>query len=103
MPSFGFGGASNSQELRGYVNMPLRQGRFYTQGSAAWRRSLPFELNALQLDTIRSARPSATSRRAGCASTDYTFTRSDWIVNGGEVDRHRIGVQLVIAQPMRIQ
>jgi hypothetical protein len=104
VPSFGFGGASNSQELRGYVNMPLRQGRFYTQGSAAWRRSLPFELDALQLDTIwvRSTFGYVAARWMR-VETNYTFTRQDSIVTGGEVDRHRIGVQLVIAQPMRIQ
>jgi hypothetical protein len=34
VPSFGFGGSTNSQELRGWVQMPLRPG-LYTQGSAA--------------------------------------------------------------------
>ncbi len=47
VPSFGFGGSSSSQEMRGYVVMPLRQG-LYTQQSAAWRRSVPFEATALQ-------------------------------------------------------
>lgn len=104
VPSFGFGGASNSQELRGYVNMPLRQRRFYTQGSAAWRRSLPFELDALQLDTIwvRSTFGYVAARWMR-VEANYTFTRQDSIVTGGEVDRHRIGVQFVISQPMRIQ
>jgi hypothetical protein len=104
VPSFGFGGASNSQELRGYVNMPLRQRRFYTRGSAAWRRSLPFELDALQLDTIwlRSSFGYTASRWMR-VEADYTFTRQDSVVTGGEVDRHRIGVQFVISQPMRIQ
>ena len=104
VPSFGFGGASNSQELRGFVNMPLRHRRFYTQGSAAWRRSLPFEFDALQLDTIwvRSTFGYTASRWMR-VEANYTFTRQDSIVTGGEVDRHRIGVQFVISQPMRIQ
>ena len=104
VPSFGFGGASNSQELRGYVRMPLRQGRFYTQGSAAWRRSMPFELDTLELDTVwlRSTFGYAAARWMR-VEANYTFTRQDSIVTGGEVDRHRIGVQLVISQPMRIQ
>ena len=104
MPSFGFGGASNSQELRGYVRMPLRQGRFYTQGSAAWRRSLPFELDTLELDTIwlRSTFGYAAARWMR-VEANYTFARQDSIVTGGEVNRHRIGVQFVISQPMRIQ
>ena len=104
VPSFGFGGSSNSQELRGYVLMPLRPG-LYTQGSAAWRR----------IDAVRSQQPaarhdldsaprSATPPRAGLrVEVLYTFTRQDSIVTGGEVNRHRVGVQFVISQPMRIQ
>jgi len=103
VPSFGFGGTSNSQELRGYVQMPVWQ-RFYTQGSAAWRRSIPFQDQSLQLDTIwlRSAFGYSTSRWMRMEAL-YTYTRQDSIVTGGEVDRHRIGVQVVISQPMRIQ
>ena len=103
VPSFGFGGSSNSQELRGWVQMPLRPG-LYTQGSAAWRRMMPFEANVLQLDTIwiRSAIGYAAARWARVELL-YTFTRQDSIVTGGEVNRHRIGVQFVISQPMRLQ
>jgi hypothetical protein len=104
VPSFGFGGATNSQELRGYVQMPLRERRFYTQASAAWRRSTPFELDALELDTIwvRSSIGYTASRWLRVEGL-YTFTRQDSAVTGGEVDRHRVGVQFVISQPMRIQ
>jgi hypothetical protein len=104
VPSFGFGGSSNSQELRGYVVMPLRPG-LYTQGSAAWRRMTPFEASStLQLDTIwiRSTLGYAAARWARVELL-YTFTRQDSIVTGGEVNRHRIGVQFVVSQPMRIQ
>ena len=103
VPSFGFGGASNSQEIRGYVLMPLRQG-LYTQGSAAWRRMMPFEGESLQLDTvwIRSTVGYAAARWARIEVL-YTYTLQDSIVTGGEVDRHRVGVQFVISQPMRIR
>ena len=82
VPSFGFGGASNSQELRGYVQMPLRQGRFYTQASAAWRRSTPFEVDALELDTIwlRSTLGYTAARWLRVEAL-YTFTRQDSIVD----------------------
>ena len=103
VPSFGFGGSTNSQELRGWVQMPLRPG-LYTQGSAAWRRMTPFESNALQLDTIwiRNTVGYAIARWAR-VELHYTFTRQDSIVTGGEVNRQRIGVQFVISQPVRIQ
>jgi len=102
VPSFGFGGSSNNQELRGWVLMPLRQG-LYTQGTAAWRRMTPYETNTLQLDTIwiRSTVGYAAARWARVEAL-YTFTRQDSIVTGGEVNRHRLGVQFVISQPMRL-
>jgi hypothetical protein len=104
VPSFGFGGASNSQELRGYIQMPLQQRRFYTQASAAWRRSSPFEVETLAADTLwlRSTFGYTASRWLRMEAL-YTFTRQDSVVTGGEIDRHRVGVQFVISQPMRIQ
>lgn len=104
VPTFGFGGASASQELRGFVTMPLAKRRMYTQASAAWRRSIPFEVTALELDTIwiRSTVGYAVARW-GQLQALYTFTRQDSIVTGGEINRHRVGVQFVVAQPMRIR
>jgi hypothetical protein len=63
----------------------------------------PFETDTLQLDTIwiRSTLGYALARWAQVELL-YTFTRQDSIVTGGEVNRHRIGVQFVISQPMRI-
>ena len=70
----------------------------------AWRRSTPFEVDALELDTIwlRSTFGYTASRWLRVEAL-YTFTRQDSVVTGGEVDRHRVGVQFVISQPMRIQ
>ena len=104
VPSFGFGGANSSRELRGYVRMPVLGPRIYVQGSAAWRRSLPFEADTLELDTVwlRSALGFAARRWARVEAL-YTYTRQDSIITGGEVDRHRVGAQVVISQPMRIQ
>lgn len=102
VPSFGFGGSTNSQELRGFLVMPVRPG-LYAQGSAAWRRMLPFETSSLRLDTIwiRSALGYAAARWAR-VELFYMFTRQDSEETGGEIGRHRIGAQLVISQPMRI-
>jgi hypothetical protein len=104
VPSFGFGGASASQELRGHVLMPLGRKRVYVQGSGAWRRTMPFEDDALELDTVwlRSTLGFAATRWARVEAL-YTFTLQDSIVTGGEVDRHRLGIQFVISQPMRIR
>jgi hypothetical protein len=104
VPSFSFGGSTQSQELRGFVRMPLDKNRLYVQGSAAWRRNDPFIANELQLDTIwiRSTLGYSASRWLRIEGF-HAFTRQDSIVTGGEINRHRVGVQAVVSQPMRIQ
>jgi hypothetical protein len=104
VPSFGFGGSSRNQEVSAFVTTPLDRARVYVQGSATWRRSTPFDANSLELDTIwlRSTLGYAASRWARIEGL-YTYTRQDSIVTGGEIDRHRLGVQVVISQPMRIR
>ena len=107
VPSFGFGGATSSQQMRGYAQVPLGLlgwRRASLQGSAAWRRTTPFEETTLEADTVwvRSGLGVMVTRRSR-VETLYTYTRQDSIVTGGEVDRHRVGVQFVISQPMRIQ
>jgi hypothetical protein len=105
VPSFGLGGSSQNQELRGFVRMPIAASRFYVQGSAAWRHSDPFvETEQLGIDTIylRSTVGYATTRWLRIEGF-YTYTRQDSIVTGGEIDRNRAGVQFVFAQPMRIR
>ncbi|MBD0323943.1 MAG: hypothetical protein ICV72_11240 [Aldersonia sp.] len=104
VPSFGFGGSNQSQEIRGYVQMPLTRNRTYVQGSAAWRRSDPFIESELKLDTvwIRSTLGYALARWFR-TELFYAYTRQDSQVTGGEIDRHRAGVQVVVSQPMRIR
>jgi hypothetical protein len=104
VPSFSFGGSTQSQEIRGFVRMPFDKNRLYVQGSAAWRRNDPFIANELQLDTIwiRSTLGYTAARWLRIEGF-HAFTRQDSIVTGGEINRNRIGVQAVVSQPMRIQ
>ncbi len=104
VPSFGFGGSNRSQEVRGWVDFPPIGHRVFVQSSIAWRRNEPFEAEDLQADTIqfRSTTGYAVSRWMR-AQGFYIFTRQDSIVRGGEINRHRIGGELVLSQPMRIR
>lgn len=104
LPSFGFGGSSASQEIRGFVRMPITSNRTYVRGSVAWRRSDPFIETVLKLDTIliRTTVGYAVARWFRTEGF-YTYTRQDSEVTGGEIDRHRVGVQFVVSQPMRIR
>lgn len=104
VPSFGFGGSNESQEVRGYVHMPITKNRAYVQASLAWRHSIPYIATDLETDSIlaRSTVGYALARWLRLEGF-YTFSRQDSFVTGGEVNRHRVGAQVVISQPMRIQ
>lgn len=104
VPAFGIGGSSSSQGLHGYLRMPLARNRVYAQLAGGWRRTIPFAAASLQLDTFvfRSTVGYAAARWARVEGV-YGYTRQDTIVTGGEVDRHRLGVQFVVSQPMRIR
>lgn len=104
VPSFGFGGSNESQDLRGYVHMPIPNYRTYLQASGSWRRSVPYFASELELHSF------VTRATIGYALTRWfrvegfhAFSRQDTVVTGGEINRHRIGAQMVISQPMRLQ
>ena len=84
--------------------MPIPRNRAYVQASVAWRHSIPYVSTDLELDSIlaRSTLGYALARWFRVEGF-YAFTRQDSKVTGGEINRHRIGAQVVISQPMRIQ
>jgi len=104
VPSFGFGGSSQSQQVRGYIRMPLNRNRMYVQASGSWRRTDPFLVGELPLDTtlIRSTLGYSATRYLRVEAF-HAFTRQDSRIAGGQVNRQRVGAQIVISQPMRIQ
>jgi hypothetical protein len=104
VPSFGFGGSSDSQELRGFVRMPIHKNRMYVQASAGWRRSDPFLIDELELDTLRLHTTFGyAALRWLRLEAFHAYTRQDSKVTGGEIDRQRAGAHIVISQPMRIR
>jgi hypothetical protein len=103
-PSFGFGGSSSAQELRGYVYMPFRSNRLYVNGNAMWRRTNPLESGELALDSfVVDATVGYGVSRWLRLEAFHRFSRQDSRITGGEINRHRLGLQVVISQPMRIQ
>ena len=103
MPSLGFAGSSRSQELRGYGHVPLAR-RLYVDGSASWRRSDPLLANILQLQSLwLTSVVGYEYARWMRLEGFYRFSRQDTQVAGGEIVRHRVGVQAVFSQPVRIQ
>ena len=103
-PTFGFSGSHDTQELRGFIHLPFSRNRFYVQSDGTWLRSSPFFAGDLKADTF------LTSNTFGYSATRWlrleayhSYSRQDSIVTGGEVDRHRVGAQMVVSQPMRIR
>ena len=95
MPSLAFGGTNQSQEARGYVQMPLDRNRFYVQESAAWRRTDPFVT-----DRARRSTRSSLQTVFGYAVQKWfriegyhAFTTQDNRVAAGKISRHVAGVQ----------
>jgi hypothetical protein len=104
VPSFGFGGSSDSQELRGFVRMPVNRNRMYVQATAGWRRTDPFVADELALDTFRIQTTFGYSAtRWMRLEAFHAYTRQDSRITGGEIGRQRVGAQVVISQPMRIR
>jgi hypothetical protein len=103
-PSFGFGGSSESQELRGYVHMPFSRNRLYVQASAGWRRTSPLLADELGLDTfLADTTVGYGASRWLRLEVFHAYTRQDSRITGGEINRHRAGAQVVVSQPMRIR
>jgi hypothetical protein len=103
-PSFGFGGSSGSQELRGFVHMPFTRNRTYVNAAGMWRRTNPLLAEELALDSfIVDTTVGYGLSRSLRFEAFHRYSRQDSRITGGEINRHRAGVQVVISQPMRIQ
>ena len=103
LPTFGFAASTQTEQIRGSVLMPVYQNRMYVQASTAWRRNDPL---LAQETALKSYWLSATVgyaiarpvRVEGFYTTAWQDTRSA----GGQVNRSRIGAQVVLSSPVRV-
>lgn len=104
VPSVAFGGANQSQEVNGYVQMPLGRNRLYVQESASWRRTDPLVDTELALDSIvlQSTLGYAVQRWFRIEGY-HAFSTQDNQIEAGKISRHVAGVQFVVSEPMRIR
>lgn len=104
VPSLAFGGTNQSQEARGYLQMPFNRNRFYLQESASWRRTNPFVKTELPLDSIFLNTALGYAVQQWLRVEGYhQFTTQDNRVAGGQISRHVGGLRFVVAEPMRIR
>jgi hypothetical protein len=84
--------------------MPFSKNRFYIEGDGSWRRSNPFFNLDIRFDTIIShATIGYSTLRWFRTEGYYAYSRQDSIIPGAPIQRHRIGMQVVVSQPMRIR
>jgi hypothetical protein len=107
LPSFGFGGAMQSQDANVTFYAPLfGSPRFYTEQGATFHDSVPLVEGPGRLK-LRSFR---TNSRIGWAPRPwvrvegfYSRVMQTTLIPGGAIDRNRIGFVIVTSRPMRVQ
>jgi opacity protein-like surface antigen len=103
VPTFGFAASTQTEQVHGSVLMPVYQNRVYVQASTSWRRNNPLVATDPSLKSHwLSATVGYAVARPVRLEGYYTSAWQDTRVAGGEVNRHRIGVQVVLTSPMRI-
>jgi hypothetical protein len=109
LPSFGFGGTFQNQELVGSFLAPLSR-RLDWSGSVSWRQNDP--LNPNPIDVLNPGGLRSVWARTSVSYLATRWMRIEGFYNqvfqdsqrpGGKVDRTRLGVQVVTAKRMRIR
>lgn len=117
IPSFGFGGTVESQDVGVGFRTPLFHSRhFYLDGSAVFRDNQPLTgvaaiadpltgalqqlpLRSLRTNTILGWEPQPWVR----IEAFYSLVQQTSLQVGGYIDRNRVGFQIVTSKPMRMQ
>src|SRR5262245_10495999 len=114
VPSYGFGGTMQNEELTGRLRLPLAR-RVYTSTAVSWRKDDPlldrsWRKNDPLLDRELPLRSVWIEGTIGYAATPwvrlevfYGGTHQTVDRAGGQIDRNRIGFQVITAKPVRIR
>jgi hypothetical protein len=103
VPSFGFGGTTQNEQLTSSLIAPIGR-RVYTRSSISWARNEPLTIGGLRLkSTWISANVGYALRPWIRFEGFYDGTHQSIDRPGGQLDRNRVGFQIVTAKPMRIR
>ena len=105
MPSLAFGGTNQSQEARGYIQMPLEPQPVLPAGIGRVAPDRPVRAGPSSRSTRSSSTPSLgyAVQKWFRVEGYHSFTAQDNRVAGGEISRHVGGLQFVVSEPMRIR
>jgi hypothetical protein len=103
VPSYGFGGTQQNEELTARTSVPLSES-LYTSALLSLRFNEPLTAGGPKLRRL-SIRGSLGYRLAPWAGVEgfYDSTAQVIDIDGGRMDRRRVGVQIVTTKPMRIR
>jgi uncharacterized protein (PEP-CTERM system associated) len=103
VPSYGFGGTMQNEELTGRMQLPLGR-RLYTTSSLSWRRDDPLIAGELPLRSywIEGSIGYAATPRVRFEAF-YAGTRQTTDRPGGALDDNRVGFQIITAKLMRLR
>jgi hypothetical protein len=104
VPTFGFGASAMTEQAFASILMPIARNRAYIQSSTTFRRNNPVleaepALQSFWLNTTVGYGLARNVRVEGY----YTVAWQDTRLAGGRVNRQRVGAQVVLSAPMRIQ
>jgi hypothetical protein len=103
VPSYGFGGTLQNQEVLGRVRVPLAR-RISVQSSVAWRSNQALTIGQPNLHSFWFESDIGYAWQPWLRLEGYYLSANQSIEGpGGLVERRQIGVQLVTAHPMRIR
>jgi hypothetical protein len=103
VPSYGFGGTQQNEEIRANARVPLRRA-LYSQGILAWRRNEALVTGLHKLYTLDYAAAIGYMLAPWVGIEGFFDSSSQRLdLPGGTSDHHRLGVQVVTTKPMRIR
>jgi hypothetical protein len=103
VPSYGFGGTLQNEEATARLRVPLTH-RLYTQSAVSWRSDEPLTVSDLNLRSLWIEAAVGYDWQSWLrvegfyAGTHQTISRP-----GGDMDRNRVGFQIITTNPMRIR
>jgi len=104
VPSFGFGGTFQNQELTANVHMPIGRTRAYTDGGVSWLNNEPLDSFQPTLQTMwLTGNVGYNATRWLAIEGFYGRTQQDSQRAGGQLERNQLGFRVVAAKPVKLR
>ena len=104
IPSFGFGGTFQNEELTATIRTPIGRTRAYVHGGFTWLNNAPLETNQPSLRTVwLNGTVGYYLARWLSIEGFYGHTQQDSQLAGGQLKRNLAGFQIVAAKPMKLR